>query len=216
MRFGLLRPRGNIGLALLYLRTAARQPASSPTQRAQAETPNLDGDATFLGPDVAPQIKGRFRPANDATGFEIYCLDLLRSSGWSASHIGASGDQGADIEANHSGVRVVLQCKLYGTAVGNRSVQEVYAAKAHYQADLAYVVCDAGFTPAARSLASSTGVQLIGSSDLKGLHSTLGLSGSRVQQTRHCPSCKAKLRLPGGRSGTVKCPTCSHRFQAYT
>lgn len=33
---------------------------------------------------------------------------------------------------------------------------------------------------------------------------------------RHCPGCHAALRLPTGRSGTVRCPTCGRDFEAST
>jgi hypothetical protein len=33
---------------------------------------------------------------------------------------------------------------------------------------------------------------------------------------RRCPGCHAALRLPTGRSGTVRCPTCGHDFLART
>ena len=35
--------------------------------------------------------------------------------------------------------------------------------------------------------------------------------GGRV--LRACPACARKLRLPAGRSGTVRCPGCHHRFE---
>jgi ubiquitin-protein ligase len=33
---------------------------------------------------------------------------------------------------------------------------------------------------------------------------------------RECPDCAAKLRLPAGRSGTVRCPKCARVFEART
>jgi len=33
---------------------------------------------------------------------------------------------------------------------------------------------------------------------------------------RHCPHCRAGLRLPAGRSGTVRCPACAGDFQTNT
>jgi hypothetical protein len=33
---------------------------------------------------------------------------------------------------------------------------------------------------------------------------------------RHCPQCRAGLRLPAGRSGTVRCPACGRDFQTNT
>jgi hypothetical protein len=33
---------------------------------------------------------------------------------------------------------------------------------------------------------------------------------------RHCPHCRAGLRLPAGRSGAVRCPSCGRDFQTNT
>lgn len=33
---------------------------------------------------------------------------------------------------------------------------------------------------------------------------------------RHCPYCRGSLRLPAGRSGTVRCPACGRDFQTNT
>jgi hypothetical protein len=47
-------------------------------------------------------------------------------------------------------------------------------------------------------------------------------SGSAARATaterviRHCPHCRAGLRLPAGRSGAVRCPECGRDFQTNT
>jgi len=45
-------------------------------------------------------------------------------------------------------------------------------------------------------------------------------SGSRATTAerviRHCPHCRAGLRLPAGRSGAVRCPACGRDFQTNT
>jgi restriction system protein len=56
---------------------------------------------------------------------------------------------------------VVIQCKLYQSPVGNKAVQEAFAAMMHYSADSAAVITSSGFTPSARHLSATTGVILI-------------------------------------------------------
>lgn len=41
-------------------------------------------------------------------------------------------------------------------------------------------------------------------------------SGEARRVVRTCPHCGAGLRLPAGRSGSVRCPKCAHGFEATT
>jgi len=93
--------------------------------------------------------------------FEYYVASLFTKAGWKADVSKTSGDQGADVIADRHGYRIVVQCKLYGSPVGNKAVQEIVAAKHHYQADLSFVVTNTSFTPSARQLAKSTNVSLL-------------------------------------------------------
>ncbi|MET0732851.1 MAG: ubiquitin-conjugating enzyme E2, partial [Casimicrobiaceae bacterium] len=48
-------------------------------------------------------------------------------------------------------------------------------------------------------------------------HAARGDAQAPAQRViRHCPGCHAALRLPTGRSGTVRCPTCGRDFEAST
>lgn len=105
----------------------------------------------------------------DGVAYERYCADLLTEAGWDARPTGASGDQGCDVIAEKDGLRLIVQCKRYGRPVGNAAVQEVAAAALHWSGDMAAVVSNAGFTPAARKLAGSTGVLLLHHDDLPDL-----------------------------------------------
>lgn len=106
----------------------------------------------------------------DPWEFEKYCADLLVFAGWDASPTKGSGDQGADVIAVSGQRTLVLQCKLYQSAVGNKAVQEIHAAKAHYRATDAVVVATSGYTKSARQLASSTGVLLLHPDELRGFY----------------------------------------------
>jgi hypothetical protein len=92
--------------------------------------------------------------------FEEYCANVLAFYGWEACLTPASGDHGADVIAKRDTLSMVFQVKLYKNPVGNKAVQEAYAAKAHYKAHAACVVTNAPFTTHARLLSRSTHVWL--------------------------------------------------------
>jgi restriction system protein len=109
----------------------------------------------------------------DPIDFEHWCAARLRAAGWSARRTKGSGDQGGDVIAEKGGVRLVVQAKRHQAPVGNKAVQEVYAAARHFGARHAVVVGTAGFTKAAMELADSTGVLLLNASDLDRLEALL-------------------------------------------
>jgi HJR/Mrr/RecB family endonuclease len=104
--------------------------------------------------------------------FEAHCARLLEQAGWKSRMTVATGDQGADILAERNGVLFVFQCKLYETPVGNKAVQEAYAAQRHYSAKGSAVVTNNQFTRSASELAATTGVLLLHYSDLLGFGET--------------------------------------------
>lgn len=104
--------------------------------------------------------------------FERWCTKIISSNGWVANTTKSTGDQGADVVAEKGGSRIVLQCKLYSSPVGNKAVQEAYSAQRHYMANASAVVTNASFTPSAIALAATTGVQLLHYTDLNLLKST--------------------------------------------
>jgi HJR/Mrr/RecB family endonuclease len=114
-------------------------------------------------------LRGKADAAEEAlllgVGFTRYSREAvaqeLNDFGWEARTTKASGDQGVDVIATKGGKRVVLQCKLYTSAVGNAAVQEIFAAKQHERADYAAVVTSVTYTKSARQLASTTGVLLL-------------------------------------------------------
>lgn len=72
-----------------------------------------------------------------------------------------SGDQGADILVTVNAVKIAIQTKKYSGSVGNDAVQQVYAAKGHYDASVAMVITNSTFTQHAETLAEKLGVLLI-------------------------------------------------------
>jgi len=107
-----------------------------------------------------------FSPAMNPYDYERFCAELLKKAGWDARATKASGDQGSDVIAEKNGTRIVLQCKLYTQPVGNKAVQEVFAAKTFEKADHAAVVTNETYTPSARKIAMSTGVSLLHHNEL--------------------------------------------------
>ena len=105
-------------------------------------------------------------PNATPTEYEGFCAQLLELAGWKTTLTKASGDQGADIIAEKSGRKLVVQCKLYSQPVGNKAVQEVSAAKHFVSADLAAVASNMGFTKAAKELATANGVLLLHHNEL--------------------------------------------------
>lgn len=97
----------------------------------------------------------------DGHQYEHECAKLLRKNGFTNIQITkASGDQGIDIIANAFGKKYGIQCKYYTSPVGNFSVQEAYAGARFYNCDIAAVLTNSTFTPAAIELAKKTHVVL--------------------------------------------------------
>lgn len=108
--------------------------------------------------------------------FERWCADKLTKLGWKARATQASGDQGADVVAQKGEHMLVVQCKLYSQPVGNKAVQEISAARAHYGASLAAVVTTAGYTKSAVQLAHSNKVVLLDYTEMDLMDERLGLA----------------------------------------
>ena len=98
----------------------------------------------------------------DGYEFENVCAEYLRAHGFRKVLVTqASRDQGADIIAQRKKEKYAFQCKYYSTPVGNKAVQEVYAAAAFYGCDCAAVMTNNTFTKGAGELAESLGVELM-------------------------------------------------------
>lgn len=106
----------------------------------------------------------------DPVQFESFCATALSANGWDAHTTRRSGDQGADVIAVRGKLRVVVQCKLYSSPIGNKAVQEAIAGKVFENADFACVVSNMSFTIPARQLAEAAGVLLLHYGDLPKLH----------------------------------------------
>ena len=97
----------------------------------------------------------------DGREFEEFCADLLRRNGFSnIMTTRGSGDYGVDILAVHGNVSYAIQCKCYGSSVGNKAVQEIYSGKDFYKRQVGVVLTNQYFTPAALLTAQRNGILL--------------------------------------------------------
>jgi restriction system protein len=123
--------------------------------------------------------------------YEALCAKILSQQGWSTRLTRKTGDFGVDVIAEKNGLKLVVQCKLYSSPVGNKAVQEILGAKQFEDADFAAVVSNAGFTVAARVLAQKVGVLLLHHDELKELariaHQGVGPPASGAED----PACRA-------------------------
>ena len=97
----------------------------------------------------------------DGLAFEHCVGSLLRNNGYENVEVTRSScDFGVDIIAQKDGKRWAFQCKCYHSKLGVRSIQEVYSGAAKYGAEMAAVVTNSYFTPAAIQMATELSVQL--------------------------------------------------------
>ena len=97
----------------------------------------------------------------DGHTFEHFCADVLKHNDFSNVTVTrGSGDFGIDIIAYKDNRKYAIQCKCYSSNIGNKAVQEAYAGKAYYKADIAVVMTNRYFTKSALQMAKSTNVIL--------------------------------------------------------
>lgn len=93
--------------------------------------------------------------------FERFCARLLIDNGYRDVHLTKeSGDQGIDIIAFRDGIKFGIQCKRYSSPIGNDAIQEAIAGRTYYGCNVAVVMTNNEFTPAARQLAESGNIVL--------------------------------------------------------
>ena len=98
--------------------------------------------------------------------FEIFLEELFKRMGYKVHRTPLSNDQGADLIVERLGLKTAVQAKRYAGPVSNSAVQEIVAAKAHYDCDQAIVVTNSTFTRSAKKLATSNKVELWDHSNL--------------------------------------------------
>jgi restriction system protein len=92
--------------------------------------------------------------------FERFLQWFFEQQGYLVQMTKKSHDQGADLILERTGERTVVQAKRTKGTVGNRAVQEVFAARGFYQANRALVITTSRFSKPAVDLANRLGVEL--------------------------------------------------------
>lgn len=113
-------------------------------------------DKRFISKDVSNGV------VKNGFEYEEWCANYLRTHGYHDVVVTpGSGDYGADVIGyDHYNNKWVFQCKLYTGKVSNTAVQEVVAAKAHYQANKGAVMTNSQLTDNARKLAWENDIEL--------------------------------------------------------
>lgn len=115
-------------------------------------------------------IRSGIRDIDRMTGFEFeeYLKVLFKKLGYKSALTRKTGDFGADLVLIGRN-KIVVQAKRYGfkNKVGVDAVREVYASKAYYKADEAWVVTNSFFTEQAKELADACGVKLLNRNELQ-------------------------------------------------
>lgn len=93
--------------------------------------------------------------------FEEYLRVLFLERGYQVQLTKTTGDYGADLVLSSKSRKIIVQAKRYKKNVGIKAVQEISAAKKHYQADECWVVTNSHYTEPAKNLAKSNQVRLV-------------------------------------------------------
>ena len=128
---------------------------------------------TYSNPENRRRIDEAYNQDEDVPDspleYEHFVARIMKKDGWDARATQGSGDQGADVIAEKDGYKVIIQCKKFKGSVGNKAVQEVFAAKRFFNGTHGAVVNSSGqFTKSARELAATNGIKLMHHNDLRG------------------------------------------------
>ncbi|WP_371388603.1 restriction endonuclease [Bacillus pseudomycoides] len=160
----------------------------------------------------------------DGFQFEVYLKALFRELGYRPEVTKRSCDYGVDVILKGRN-RIVIQAKRYGikNRVGIRAVQEVYAGKAYYKADEAWIVTNSFYTKQAEELAKACQVKLIDRFELQNLINKVNpeqKAEAVYEQVdpaeRKCPVCKNQLVIRYSKKndnkffGCSQFPSCTH------
>ncbi|MFP8644559.1 restriction endonuclease [Priestia aryabhattai] len=158
----------------------------------------------------------------DGYQFEVYLRALFQQLGYKPQITPKSGDFGADLVMKGK-EKIVIQAKRYSAKnrVSLSAVQEVYAAKAYYKANQAWVVTNSYFTKQAKELAAACDVTLVDRADLqtfinevKPVFKAREIFENITPEPRKCPKCGQDLVVRDGNGtrffGCSSFPSCRH------
>lgn len=93
--------------------------------------------------------------------FENLLKEIFEKQGYKAQITKSSHDFGADLVLEKNGKISIVQAKCYSKNIGIKAVQEIIAAKVHYNANELFVATNRNFSKEAILLASEHDVMLI-------------------------------------------------------
>lgn len=142
--------------------------------------------------------------------FETYLKELFGLLGYTVIQTSLSGDQGADLILSKDGKKMVVQAKKYHGKVSNKAIQEIVAAKNHYQVDEALVVTDSSFTRSAIALALSNDVELWDGLKLKDVIRSLKDKRQETKTVTISPTFQEGKDIQNIK---IPCPFCNEEFE---
>lgn len=159
----------------------------------------------------------------DGYQFEVYLKSLFKELGYKPVVTKKSNDFGADLILKGRN-KIVIQAKRYGmkNKVSIGAIQEIFAAKAYYKADEAWVITNSQFTKPAKSLAEPCGVKLLDRYDLQTFINKINpeitakqIHHQVVPEQRKCKICGGSLIIRASTKGNkfMGCcnyPLCNH------
>jgi len=139
--------------------------------------------------------------------FESFLAKLFESLGYIVVQTKLTGDQGADLIVMKDGAKTVVQAKKYSGNVSNKAIQEVVAAKKHYNCENTMVVTTGEFTKSALQLSMSNNVELWDKNKLQRVIEEINSSGKIYKKSQQsvslmndvfpvsCPYCDSAIKF---------------------
>ena len=141
--------------------------------------------------DLVTARRGTATPARDGTkadgtpmAYEQAVADGLRALGWRTRLTGPGEDRHFDVIAQLRDQRVMIQCPGFVSPIRAGVIQELDDAKTRAGAHQVAIVSNAEFTPAARDLATLTGMIVLRHDDLARLACMVSRSGGAEHEHR--------------------------------
>jgi HJR/Mrr/RecB family endonuclease len=114
-----------------------------------------------------------FRGIKSGYDFEEYLRIIFKKLGYKVEITKKSNDQGGDLIIVRGNERTVVQAKYYSNPVGNKAIQEVFAAISFYKANKGMVVTNSTFTSSAVALAEVNGITLVDGEELSRIRDSI-------------------------------------------
>jgi restriction system protein len=155
----------------------------------------------------------------DGIQFEHYLKLLFKELGYKSSVTKASYDFGADLILQKEKKKIVVQAKRYNqkNVVGIDAVQQVFAAKAYYQADESWIITTSSYSPSATKLAAACNVRTLDRVELVSFIIMINpetkaadVMKTIAPQEVPCPKCGGNLIVRVRKSSQEKFLGCSN------